>query len=153
MGCSGVSASVFPAVLRNGLFSDHTQEYCADSSAHHNHQPIRGTLSLTLLAPFCICCLFYAPSFSPLCASRPWAAYLVMSVLVLIASFFDIYWQLGIVGALIVYIIRLPVHLFARWTYQKTDNIWTPMFALVGFNLLTSLATILLTAPFSFALT
>jgi len=76
-----------------------------------------------------------------------------MSVLVLIASFFDIYWQLGIVGALIVYIIRLPVHLFARWTYQKTDNIWTPMFALVGFNLLTSLATILLTAPFSFALT
>lgn len=111
--------------------------------------PVLGTLSLTLLAPFCVCCLFYAPGFSPLCADRPWAAYLVMAGVVLVASFFDVYWLSGIVGTLIVYIIRLPVHLFACWSYQKTDNIWTPMFALAGFNLLTSLIGIILTSLFA----
>lgn len=110
--------------------------------------PFLGTLSLTLLAPFCICCMFYAPGFSPLCATRPWAGYLAMAGVVLIASFFDIYWPLGIVNTLIVFLLRLPVHLFACWSYQKTDNIWTPMFALAGFNLLTSVTGIFLASLF-----
>jgi membrane protease YdiL (CAAX protease family) len=38
----------------------------------------------------------------------------------------------------------LPIHLLACWSYQKTDNVWTPLISLALINLLASVAQIFL---------
>lgn len=107
-----------------------------------NANPVFGLLCMTLLVPFGVCGMFYAAAFAPVCTRNTWAGYLVMAGVVLVAALFDGFWYWGTELALVAYMIRLPLHLVACWSYQKTDNVWTPIFALIGFNLLTSIAAI-----------
>ena len=51
-------------------------------------------------------------------------------------------WKL--IAVLSGYLLSLPIHLLACWSYQKTDNAWTPMVSLGIANLLISVAQILL---------
>lgn len=38
------------------------------------------------------------------------------------------------------YLVQLPIHLLMCWSYQKTDNVWTPLISLAVVNLLASVA-------------
>lgn len=107
--------------------------------------PIFGTLCLTLLMPFGICGLFYAVGFAPVCRIKPWLAYLNIAFLILLPAAFDIFWRGDTSYVLITYILRLPVHLIACWSYQKTDSVLAPIASLSVLNLMTSLANIFLT--------
>ena len=107
----------------------------------NNH--IFGLLSMTLLAPFGVCGMLYASGFAPVCTRSSWLGYLTMAGLALLIAVADAFWYWGSM-AYLAFFIRLPVHLFACWSYQKTDNVWTPIFALAVFNLLASLVSILL---------
>lgn len=98
--------------------------------------PLFGTLGLTLLTPISICGLFYASAFSPVCYRYPKLAYPVVSLVILLPCLFNIFWRGNTFFVLITYAVQLPVHLFACWSYQKTDNIWTPIFSLTALNLL-----------------
>ena len=102
-------------------------------------QPIFGTIALSVFAPISICALFYCFGFAPICYKKPWPAYLCIVVITLIPSIIDILWRDEAALALSGYLVRLPIHLLACWSYQKTDNVWTPIFSLAITNLMLSI--------------
>ena len=108
--------------------------------------PVFGIACMTLLSPACLCGMFYALGFAPVCRKRTWLAYLAVAGVTLIPSILDIIWRGdtpdGILFVLDIYILRLPVHLIACWAYQKTDNLFTPMLALGILNLLGGVANL-----------
>lgn len=101
-------------------------------------QPILGTVTLSVFAPISICALFYCFGFAPVCYRRPWLAYPCVAVLTLIPTVINILWRGQTDLSLSSYLVQLPVHLLMCWSYQKTDNVWTPLLSLAAFNLLVS---------------
>ena len=109
-------------------------------------EPILGTITLSLFAPISICALFYCLGFAPVCYHKPWLAYLCVAAVTLIPSVIDILWRGEIILVLSAYLVRMPIHLLVCWSYQKTDNVWTPLGSLVAINLLASLVMPLIPA-------
>ena len=107
-------------------------------------QPIYGTIALSVFAPISICALFYCLGFAPVCYHKPWLAYLCVAAITLIPPVIDILWRGEAAFVLGGYLVQLPVHLLACWSYQKTDNVWTPLLSLVITNLLASIVLPLL---------
>ena len=103
-------------------------------------QPIFGTLVLSIFSPISICALFYCLGFAPICYNKPWLAYLCVAIITLIPPVIDILWRGEAEFVLSGYLVQLPIHLLACWSYQKTDNVWTPILSLAGANLLFSIA-------------
>jgi membrane protease YdiL (CAAX protease family) len=62
----------------------------------------------------------------------------------LIPAIVDILWRGDAPFVLTGYLVHLPIHLLACWSYQKTDNVWTPILSLVTTNLLLSIVLPLL---------
>lgn len=106
--------------------------------------PIFGTIALSVFAPISVCVLFYCLGFAPVCCKKPWLAYLCIAVITLIPPIVDILWRGEADLVLRGYLAHLPIHLLACWSYQKTDNVWTPMVSLAVTNLLISVVQILL---------
>ena len=104
--------------------------------------PVFGTVCMVIFAPVCLCGLFYALGFAPVCSKRPWVAYLTVTAVTLIPALLDIVWRGDAARVMDVYFLQLPIHLLACWSYQKTDNIFTPMISLSLMNLLGALANI-----------
>ena len=104
----------------------------------HN-EPVFGTLALSVFAPISICVFFYCVGFAPICTKKPWLAYLSIAVVTLIPAIFDIIWRGEAALVLGSYFAHLPIHLLLCWSYQKTNNVWSPMVSLVVTNLLISL--------------
>ena len=108
------------------------------------YNPIFGTIALSIFVPISICTLFYCLGFAPVCYRKPWLAYVCIAVITLIPFVIDILWRgeegFGLRG----YIVQLPIHLLACWSYQKTDNVWTPIITLAIANLFMSIVQILL---------
>ena len=107
-------------------------------------EPIFGTIALSVFAPISVCALFYCLGFAPVCYKKPWLAYLCIAVITLIPPIIDILWRGGADLTLGMYFAQLPIHLLACWSYQKTDNVWTPLGSLALANLLASVAQIFL---------
>ena len=101
-------------------------------------QPIFGTVALTVFTPISVCAVFYCLGFAPVCYKKPWLAYLCVAVITLIPSLIDLLWRGNGSLELYGYIVRLPIHLLACWSYQKTDNVWTPLITIAMANLLIS---------------
>ncbi|MBP3593755.1 MAG: hypothetical protein J6J44_04450 [Lachnospiraceae bacterium] len=102
-------------------------------------QPIIGAITLTVFAPISICALFYCFGFAPVCCRKPWLAYPGIAIITLIPPIINILWRGGAELVLSGYLIQLPIHLLLCWSYQKTDNVWTPLISLVVINLLASI--------------
>ena len=108
-------------------------------------QPVFGTISMVVCSPIAVCGLFYALCFAPLCVKeKPVLAYLSVVVITAIPFIIDILWRQDVELNIILYLMQLPAHLIACWSYQKTDNIWTPIISLAIVNLLASLVAIFL---------
>ena len=101
-------------------------------------EPIFGTIALSLFAPISICGLFYCLGFAPVCYRKPWFAYPCIALVTLIPPIIDILWRGEAALVLNGYLAHLPIHLLACWSYQKTDNVWTPIISLAITNLLLS---------------
>lgn len=106
--------------------------------------PIFGTLCLTVFAPVSICGMFYFVGFAPACSKKTWLGYLCVAVVTAIPVLISRIWHWDATLTLDMYLLQLPVHLIACWSYQKTDNIWTPVIALAMLNLLASVANMIL---------
>ncbi|MBQ6715680.1 MAG: hypothetical protein IJN21_04060 [Clostridia bacterium] len=102
-------------------------------------EPIYGAIAVSVFAPISICALFYCLGFAPVCYKKPLLAYLCIAVITLIPPIIDILWRGQAEFVLIGYLVRLPVHLLICWSYQKTDNVWTPLVSLAAVNLLISI--------------
>lgn len=102
-------------------------------------QPIFGTIALSVFAPFSICILFYCLGFAPICYKNPWLAYPCVAAVTLIPHIVDILWRGDALFVLGGYLVRLPIHLLACWSYQKTNNVWTPIFSLAITNMIMSI--------------
>ena len=101
-------------------------------------KPILGSIILSVFAPISICALYYCFAFAPICYKKPWLAYLCIPVITLIPSIIDILWRGEVNHVLSSYLVQLPIHLLMCWSYQKTDNVWTPLISLAVVNLLAS---------------
>lgn len=107
-------------------------------------EPIFGTIAQSIFAPISICTLFYCLGFAPVCYKKPWLAYVCVTVLTLIPPIIDILWRGEASLVLSMYFAQLPIHLLACWSYQKTDNVWTPLLSLSAVNLLSSVVLLIL---------
>lgn len=106
------------------------------STAVIAEEPIWGTLCMSLLTPFTVSCLFYGTIFAPACVSRPWLAYLLIAFTQLLIRLTLAFCLWPFQEEMMIYLIHLPVHLLACWSYQKTDTIWTPIFLHMTANLI-----------------
>lgn len=102
-------------------------------------EPRLGPITLSVFAPISICALFYCFGFAPVCYHKPWLAYLCIAVITLIPPVINILWRGEADLVLSGYLVQLPIHLLMCWSYQKTDNVWTPLVSLMGVNLLISI--------------
>ena len=101
--------------------------------------PVLGILCNVVLVPIAIVGLLYVPGFAPLCCRKPLLGYLLLPLVVLGPTVFEILWR-GMSDYVIpTYILYLPIHFIACWTYQKADTVWAPIATLAIFNLVTSL--------------
>lgn len=112
------------------------------STALIAEQPLYGTLCVVLLAPVTVSCLYYGSVFAPVCTSRPWLAYLLAAVTPVLAQLLMVFCLWPMEQQMAIYLINIPVHLIACWSYQKTDTIWTPILTHTFSNL--ALAPLLL---------
>lgn len=106
-------------------------------------RPVFGTISMVVCAPIAVSGLFYAAVFAPLCVhKKPVLAYILTIVVTMIPAAAEIIWHRDVAMVVILYLVQLPAHLIACWSYQKTDNIWTPILSLAAVNLICSLVNI-----------
>jgi len=106
--------------------------------------PLAGILCMTILTPVSISCLFYATAFAPAACERPWLGYLLVVLLLAFPRICNglTYWYP--MEELQLYLLQLPLHLLACWSYQKADTIWAPIIALSMTNLATAVLQLLL---------
>lgn len=106
--------------------------------------PLFGTLCHVLITPIVVAGLFYVPVFAPMCCRRTWLGYLMVTLALLVPLIADILYRdtLDLLGGM--FLLQLPIHLIACWTYQKADTVWAPLATLSIFNLVTSLLNIFL---------
>jgi len=108
------------------------------------HIPVFGILCHTLFTTVAVVGLFYAVGFAPMCCRKPWLGYLMVAFLLMLPAGFDILWRGEWEFVMRTYLLRLPIHLIACWSYQKADTVWAPLTTLVVFNLVTSLLSMFL---------
>lgn len=103
------------------------------------NQPVFGTICYSLFTPFAVVGLFYATGFAPVCRRSRWLGYVVVTVLMAVPCALDILWRGQAEHVIQAFVLQLPIHWIACWTYQKADTVWAPIATLVIFNLGTSL--------------
>lgn len=98
--------------------------------------PIFGTLCMTVLTPVTVSCMFYGTVFAPIANSRPVLAYFATAGLMVLPRLLSAWWMDNSTYDWAVYLLQLPVHMLACWSYQKTNTIWAPIFSLAISNFL-----------------
>ncbi len=106
--------------------------------------PLFGILCMTILTPVSISCLFYATAFAPAACNKPWLGYLLVAVILAFPRVCNAVTYWTPTEELLLYLIQLPLHLLACWSYQKADTIWAPIISLSITNLAASLLHLLL---------
>ena len=136
---------IVAVVLRFGLFINIFNAYpinemsvAVTSGFMVEEMPVLGAICHTLITPIAVVGLFYTVGFAPLCCRKAWLGYLVVTGLLVIPTVFDIFWRGEPELVLSMFILRLPMHWIACWTYQKADTVWAPLATLSVFNLVTS---------------
>ena len=89
--------------------------------------PIGGLISIVIFSPITISCVYYASTFAPFCANRPWLAYLMMAVILTVPRALSslTFWPWD--QNFTLYLAQLPLHMIACWSYQKTNTVWGPI--------------------------
>jgi membrane protease YdiL (CAAX protease family) len=89
--------------------------------------PLWGTLCMVLVTPFVTVLIYYASGFATFCRDHVWLAYIMVAVVTALPRIANAatFWPAG--EEMILYFARLPIHLLSCWTFQKTDNVWTPI--------------------------
>ena len=105
--------------------------------------PVFGTLCCSLLMPLAVVGLYYVSAFAPVCRRSRWLGYVVVTAVIALPCFLDILVHGRAEYSMLTFLLRLPIHWIACWTYQKTDTVWAPVAALTVFNLGTSLMVLL----------
>ena len=105
--------------------------------------PIFGTICYSLFSPLAVVGLFYVSAFAPVCRRNRWLGYIVVSVFMAIPFVLEILWRGNGEYVGLTYLLQLPMHWIACWTYQKADTVWAPIVTLAVFNLGTSIMALL----------
>lgn len=121
-----------------------TEKVAAITSGYMvTQQPVFGTICFTIFVPFAVVGLFYASCFAPVCRRSHWLGYVVVTVLLAIPYVLDILWRHQEYLDIPTYLLHLPMHWIACWTYQKADTVWAPIATLAIFNFGTSLIALI----------
>ncbi len=109
--------------------------------------PIFGTLSLVLLAPMTISCLFYVTAFAPAYNVKPWLGYLAVAAFTAFPGVCMVFNHWPVQQEVMLYLGRLPIHLLACWSFRRTETIFVPMVVLGASNLVSCLYYIFMFGP------
>lgn len=109
------------------------------STALIPQQPLWGTLFVVLMAPVTVSCIYYGSIFAPVCTSRPKLAYVLVALVPVLARLAMVFALWSLPQQLAIFLVQIPVHLVACWSYQKTDTIWTPILTHMLSNLVLAL--------------
>lgn len=131
-----------PHLVIDGTLPIFEADFLFSSGAMIYYSPILGTVCATLFAPVSVGCLFYAVGFAPGASKNRWSGYLIISLVLLIPRVLKVLYFWDLSGELIIYLMQLPIHLLACWSYQKTDTVWTPITVLSITNLIACLVFI-----------
>lgn len=101
--------------------------------------PLLGTLCMTVLAPVTVSCMFYGTVFAPIATRYPKLSYVITALLLLFPRLLSSWWLETGTYDIMIYLLQLPIHMIACWSYQKTNTIWAPIFSLGISNLLSCL--------------
>lgn len=107
------------------------------------NRPIFGTICCSLFTPFAVVGLFYVSVFAPVCRHNGWLGYIVVAVFMAVPSVLEILWRGNGVYTGLTFLLQLPMHWIACWTYQKADTVWAPVATLAVFNLGTSIMVLM----------
>lgn len=97
--------------------------------------PLWGTLCMVILTPVSISCLYYATAFAPGSCNKPWLGYLLVALILAFPRVCNAVTYWDPMEELQLYLIQLPLHLFACWSYQQADTVWAPIISLSVTNL------------------
>lgn len=93
-------------------------------------------LVLVVLGPITTACMFYATAFAPVCVKgHRVLAYGVLAALLAVPRIITWFTVWGGWKEAALYLVQLPIHFLACWTYQKTNTIWAPIFTHALVNL------------------
>lgn len=107
--------------------------------------PIPTVLTMSVLTPVAISCLYYGCGFAPVCYHNAWLAYPAVALLIALprlANCLTFRWINEM--ELTLYLTQLPLHFIACYSYQKTESIWAPIVIHSVVNLLGCNAKLLL---------
>lgn len=107
------------------------------------NQPIFGILCCSLFTPLAVAGLFYVSVFAPVCRRNRWLGYLVVAAFIAVPSLLEILWRGGEKYVIVTFLLQLPMHWIACWTYQKADTVWAPVATLAVFNFGASIMALL----------
>lgn len=107
-------------------------------------QPVFGTACHILFTPITGVGLFYVVGFAPMCCRKTWLGYLMVTFLLMLPSAFDILWRGEAEMVITIFLLRLPMHWIACWSYQKANTVWAPLATLTIFNLAISVIQLIL---------
>ena len=86
-------------------------------------------LVLVVLGPITTACMFYATAFAPVCVKgHRFLAYGTLAALLAVPRIITWFTIWGGWKEVSLYLVQLPIHFLACWTYQKTNTIWAPIF-------------------------
>ena len=100
------------------------------------YNPLLGFLGAVVLAPVTVTCMFYCVAFAPVYNVRPWLGYLAVIAWIGFThinnavTYWDVFTELSL------FVLQLPIHIIACWSYRRTNNICAPIVILVLTNLL-----------------
>lgn len=120
------------------LFSLSADVVCAN--------PIFGTLSMVVLTPVTLSCIYYAVGFAPAYNVRPWLGYLVVAAVIAFPRICNATTFWDPTEQLISYLTHLPIQMIACWAYRRTDTIWTPIILHAATNLVACVVLIVMYA-------
>ena len=106
-------------------------------------KPFFGIACACIFTPFAVVGLFYASGFAPVCRRNCWLGYVVVTVLMAVPCVLDVLWRGQANFIVTAFVLNLPMHWIACWTYQKADTVWAPIVTLAIFNLGTSLIALM----------
>ena len=104
---------------------------------------IFGTICYSLFSPLAVVGLFYVSTFAPMCRRSSWLGYIVVTLFITVPFVLEILWRGEAEYVGLTFVLQLPMHWIACWTYQKADTVWAPVATLAVFNLGTSLMALI----------
>lgn len=139
----GIGYRIENPLIMQGIIPTVEIDLLALPSVLMDQQPIVAVFCLVLVTPVTTSLLYYATGFASTFNRSSVRAYIQMALILAIPNIVNglTFWPWE--EEMILYLVQLPIHLLACYTYQKADSIWAPIATHMIVNLVACIAYLL----------